>query len=242
MRREWRGSRKDPHGSGPAVDDRGRRRGAGSRSAPALENSRTMRRTYPPIDRSTLQQMSASLPHRPPDTEPAIDLASEDGIAALVPRAQALLAAGDLAGYGALLALTQEIDDPTGAIGRLSSRLSAASRPPRRARERTWRRSTPRLPAVGWRRSRASHASRCCSTTSAWRCTSCGASMRRARCSRRRCAWIRRCPGASGNLAAVRRRQQELARAGRRGQAPLCRCRSGAGAAGGRARRARAAG
>ncbi len=184
-----------------------------------------MRRTYPPIDRSTLQQMSASPPHRPPDTEPAIDLASEDGIAALVPRAQALLAAGDLAGYGTLLALTQEIEDPDrrywATVKSIECGLAAAATCSRAnlatlyaalaggglealARE-------PREPVllnyVG---------------VALYELWSLDAARALFEAARRLDPAL---PGVSGNLAAVRRRQQELARGGGRGQTPPQPCR-----------------
>jgi tetratricopeptide (TPR) repeat protein len=70
-----------------------------------------MCRAYPAVDGSTLQQMSALPPNPLSHPELDLDLASEDGVVALVPRAQALLATGELDGYGALLGLTREIVD-----------------------------------------------------------------------------------------------------------------------------------
>jgi tetratricopeptide (TPR) repeat protein len=179
-----------------------------------------MRRTYPPIDRSTLQQMSASPPNRLPHTEPPIDLASEDGVAALVPRTQALLAAGDLAGYGALLALTQEIDDPDrrywATVKSIECGLAAAATCSRAnlatlyaalaggglealARE-------PREPVL------LNYAG-----VALYELWSLDAARALFEAARRLDPAL---PGVSGNLAAVRRRQQELARGGGRGQAP----------------------
>ncbi len=48
----------------------------------------------------------------PPQPGPTLDLNSEDGVAALPPRANALLAAGDLDGYCLLLAQAQQIEHP----------------------------------------------------------------------------------------------------------------------------------
>jgi tetratricopeptide (TPR) repeat protein len=56
--------------------------------------------------------MSALPPDPPPNPERAPGLDSEASLAALIPRAQALLAAGELGGYRDLLAQAQRIEDP----------------------------------------------------------------------------------------------------------------------------------
>jgi tetratricopeptide (TPR) repeat protein len=165
--------------------------------------------------------MSASSPDPPPRPEPVLDLASEDGIAALVRRAQALLAAGELDGYGALLARAQGIEHSDrrywAIVKLIECGLAAAETCPRGnlavlytalaggglealARE-------PREPVL------LNYAG-----VALYELWSLGAARALFEAALRLDPAL---PGATGNLAAVRRREQELSRGGGRGQAPL---------------------